>query len=131
MANASHTIRQELHGILLFVGGIWAVFLLTWFFPSLDHYGIVPRTLTVQSMPLTGVAITGTPAGTTNYSNELTYLSSVNLSAPAVLAKPYKKSSRSAGVAIITAKGTPPNTISTGVSSATARISTAPMAPTS
>jgi membrane associated rhomboid family serine protease len=44
MQNASHTIYQELRGILLFVGSIWAVFLLTWFFPSLDQYGIVPRT---------------------------------------------------------------------------------------
>ena len=42
---ASHTIRQELHGILLFVGSIWAVFLLTLFFPWLDNLGIVPRTL--------------------------------------------------------------------------------------
>ncbi len=45
MASASHTIRQELHGILLFVGSIWAVFLLTLFFPWLDNLGIVPRTL--------------------------------------------------------------------------------------
>jgi membrane associated rhomboid family serine protease len=45
MASASHTIRQELHGILLFVGSIWAVFLLTRVFPSLDNFGIVPRTL--------------------------------------------------------------------------------------
>jgi membrane associated rhomboid family serine protease len=44
MQNASHTIRQELHGILLFVGSIWAVFVLTLVFPSLDQYGIVPRT---------------------------------------------------------------------------------------
>ena len=45
MANASHTIRQELYGILLFVGSIWAVFLLTCVFQSLDGFGIVPRTV--------------------------------------------------------------------------------------
>ncbi len=45
MANASHTIRQELHGIALLVGTIWAVFLLSLIFPSLDNLGIVPRTL--------------------------------------------------------------------------------------
>ena len=44
MANASHTIREEIHGIVLFVGGIWAAFLLTLVFPSLDSWGIVPRT---------------------------------------------------------------------------------------
>ena len=45
MTNASHTIRQEHHGIVLFVGGIWAVFLATCAFPSLDSFGVVPRTL--------------------------------------------------------------------------------------
>jgi membrane associated rhomboid family serine protease len=45
MANASHTVAEELHGIVLFVGSIWAVFLLTFVFPSLDSLGIVPRTL--------------------------------------------------------------------------------------
>jgi membrane associated rhomboid family serine protease len=45
MANASHTIREELHGIVLFVGCIWGVFLLTLVFPSLGALGVVPRTL--------------------------------------------------------------------------------------
>jgi membrane associated rhomboid family serine protease len=45
MANASHTIRDELHGIAIFIGFIWAVFLLSLVFPSLDSFGIVPRTL--------------------------------------------------------------------------------------
>jgi membrane associated rhomboid family serine protease len=45
MANASHTIRQELHGILLFVGSIWAVFVVTLAFPAIDSFGVVPRTL--------------------------------------------------------------------------------------
>jgi membrane associated rhomboid family serine protease len=44
MPNSAHTIRQELHGILLFVGIIWAVFLLSCVFPRIDDYGVVPRT---------------------------------------------------------------------------------------
>lgn len=45
MKSASHTIREELHGILAFLGVIWAVFLLSLAFPSLDSFGVVPRTL--------------------------------------------------------------------------------------
>ena len=45
MPNASHSIKEELHGILLFVGTIWAVFLVSVAFPSLDSWGVVPRTL--------------------------------------------------------------------------------------
>jgi membrane associated rhomboid family serine protease len=45
MGNASHTVREELHGIVLFVGCVWGVFLLTLVFPSLDTFGVVPRTL--------------------------------------------------------------------------------------
>src|SRR5260370_42452319 len=45
MANAAHTIREELTGIGVFVGAIWGVFALSLVFPSLDHYGIVPRTV--------------------------------------------------------------------------------------
>ena len=45
MQNASHTIRQELHGIFAFLGVIWGVFLLSLALPSLDSFGIVPRTL--------------------------------------------------------------------------------------
>ena len=44
MQNASHTIREELYGIVAFIGIIWAVFLLTCAVPSLDSYGVVPRT---------------------------------------------------------------------------------------
>jgi membrane associated rhomboid family serine protease len=44
MQNAAHTIREELAYILIFIGTIWAVFGLTCIFPSLDAYGIVPRT---------------------------------------------------------------------------------------
>jgi len=45
MHNASHTIKEELHGILLLVGTIWAVFLMSLAFPSIDSWGVVPRTL--------------------------------------------------------------------------------------
>ena len=44
MQNASHTIRDELGYVLVFIGAIWAVFLLTCFFPTLRNYGVVPRT---------------------------------------------------------------------------------------
>jgi len=53
MRNASHSIRAELHGILLFVGTIWAVFLVSRAFPTLDSFGVVPRTL---------VGLVGVPA---------------------------------------------------------------------
>jgi membrane associated rhomboid family serine protease len=38
-----HTIRQEIHGVVLFIGAIWAVFLASWIFPGIDNYGILPR----------------------------------------------------------------------------------------
>jgi membrane associated rhomboid family serine protease len=44
MPNASHSIREEIRGVLVFVGSIWAVFLVSLVFPSLDHYGVIPRT---------------------------------------------------------------------------------------
>ena len=43
MHGASHTIRQEIHGVVLFVGAIWAVFLVSLVFPKLDQYGVIPR----------------------------------------------------------------------------------------
>jgi membrane associated rhomboid family serine protease len=43
VADSSHTIREEISSIVIFVGAIWAVFLLSWAFPALDHYGVVPR----------------------------------------------------------------------------------------
>lgn len=46
MHNASHRVREELHGILIFIGVIWAVFLVSLVVPSLDSFGLVPRTLT-------------------------------------------------------------------------------------
>jgi membrane associated rhomboid family serine protease len=45
MRDSRHTVQQELHGILAFVGAIWAVFLISCFAPSLDNHGVVPRTL--------------------------------------------------------------------------------------
>ena len=45
MQNASHTIREELYGIVTFIGVIWGVFVISWFIPSLDSFGVVPRTL--------------------------------------------------------------------------------------
>jgi len=45
MPDAAHTIRDEIKGVLLFVGAIWAVYIASLVFPRLDHYGVIPRTL--------------------------------------------------------------------------------------
>jgi membrane associated rhomboid family serine protease len=45
MPDSSHTIRQEIHGVVLFVGSIWAVFVVSLVFPVVDNYGVVPRRL--------------------------------------------------------------------------------------
>ncbi len=45
MAEAQHTIREEIHGVLAFVGTIWAVYLVSLFLPAVDQYGVVPRHL--------------------------------------------------------------------------------------
>jgi membrane associated rhomboid family serine protease len=45
MSDASHTIREEVHGVVLFIGAIWAVYFLSLVFPRLDNYGVVPRRL--------------------------------------------------------------------------------------
>lgn len=45
MPNASHRFSEELSGIVAFIASIWAVSLLSLVFPSLDSFGIVPRTL--------------------------------------------------------------------------------------
>jgi membrane associated rhomboid family serine protease len=45
MRNAERTIREELSGIVAFLGVIWGVFLVSHFVPSLDDYGVAPRTL--------------------------------------------------------------------------------------
>jgi membrane associated rhomboid family serine protease len=44
MADSSHTIREEISGVAGFIGAIWAVYFLSWAFPAIDHYGVVPRT---------------------------------------------------------------------------------------
>jgi membrane associated rhomboid family serine protease len=42
---AKHTIREELHAVLAFVGFIWLVFLIGYILPfRLDSFGITPRT---------------------------------------------------------------------------------------
>jgi membrane associated rhomboid family serine protease len=43
MHGEPHTIRQEIHGVVFFVGAIWAVFLVSLVFPKLDQYGVIPR----------------------------------------------------------------------------------------
>ena len=45
MRNASHTIREELLGIVAFVAVIWGVFIVSRVVPSLDDFGVLPRTL--------------------------------------------------------------------------------------
>lgn len=45
MPNATHTIREEIHGVILFVGAIWAVYLASLVFPVVDRYGVIPRRL--------------------------------------------------------------------------------------
>lgn len=43
---ARHTVREELVGVVAFVGAIWGVFLVSLALPwlHLEHYGITPRT---------------------------------------------------------------------------------------
>ncbi len=43
MADSTHTIREEINAVALFVGTIWAVFFLSLAFPALDNYGVIPR----------------------------------------------------------------------------------------
>ncbi len=45
MQDASHPIREELFGIAVFIGVIWGVFVVSQFIPSLNSFGVVPRTL--------------------------------------------------------------------------------------
>jgi membrane associated rhomboid family serine protease len=52
MRNSQHTIGQELHAVILFVGSIWAVSLVAFLVPWLKTFGLVPRTL----RGLTGIA---------------------------------------------------------------------------
>jgi len=43
MPAAAHTIHEEIHGVLLFIGAIWAVFLVSLVLPGVDQYGVIPR----------------------------------------------------------------------------------------
>jgi membrane associated rhomboid family serine protease len=52
MRNDAHSIRHEIHGVILFIGSIWAVYLISLAFPRVDFYGVVPRT----AIGLTGIA---------------------------------------------------------------------------
>jgi membrane associated rhomboid family serine protease len=45
MPDASHTIREEIHEVFLFVGAIWAVYCVSWVFPGVDQFGVIPRKL--------------------------------------------------------------------------------------
>jgi membrane associated rhomboid family serine protease len=45
MKNASHSIREELRGILAFIGAVWAVSLIGFVVPGLKYWGVVPRTI--------------------------------------------------------------------------------------
>ncbi len=43
MPDSAQSIRHEIHGVILFVGAIWAVYLVSLVFPGLNHYGVLPR----------------------------------------------------------------------------------------
>jgi membrane associated rhomboid family serine protease len=43
MPGSSHAVREEIRGVVLFVGAIWAVFLVSLVFPGLDNFGVIPR----------------------------------------------------------------------------------------
>jgi membrane associated rhomboid family serine protease len=43
MPTASHTIHEEIHGVVLFVGAIWVVYFMSLVFPGMDQYGVIPR----------------------------------------------------------------------------------------
>jgi membrane associated rhomboid family serine protease len=45
MPTASHTIREEIHGVVLFIGAIWVVYFVSLVFPGMDRYGVIPRRL--------------------------------------------------------------------------------------
>jgi membrane associated rhomboid family serine protease len=52
MKNTSHSFWHEIHCVILFIGFIWAVYLISLADPRVDHYGVVPRT----AVGLTGIA---------------------------------------------------------------------------
>ncbi len=43
MPHASHSIHEEIRGVILFVGAIWAVYFVSLAYPGLDQYGVIPR----------------------------------------------------------------------------------------
>lgn len=43
---AKHTVREELVGVLIFVGAIWVAFLVNWIIPfDFNAFGVTPRSL--------------------------------------------------------------------------------------
>lgn len=45
MPDSSHTIRQELRGVVLFMAALWTVYFVSLAVPNLVHFGVVPRKL--------------------------------------------------------------------------------------
>lgn len=41
-----HSVKEELHGVLVFVGVIWVCFVVSWLMPSVRGLGVRPRELT-------------------------------------------------------------------------------------
>lgn len=52
---SKHTVAEELHGILIFVGLIWIVHVVSWMLPAIRTYGVhpgsVPGLIGVVTMP--------------------------------------------------------------------------------
>ncbi len=45
MSDNRHTIQDELRGVLVFIGIIWAVYLMSLVWPGIENYGVLPRRL--------------------------------------------------------------------------------------
>ena len=45
MGNGTRTIREEIYAVLLFVGAIWAVFLVSRVWPGINAWGVLPWTM--------------------------------------------------------------------------------------
>jgi membrane associated rhomboid family serine protease len=52
---SQHTIREEIRGVIVFVGSMWVVFVLDWLLGGrISNWGLVPRTLVgLVGIPLT------------------------------------------------------------------------------
>ena len=78
-------VRWSLNGVDQPVSQLNATFDIQEDTTAIATYQIIPRTLTVQSTPATGLTILGLPAGTTNYAEDVDDNSVVNLTAPAMV----------------------------------------------